>query len=337
MKKYFEILELDVSASIEEVEQAYKELAEAWRPENYQNLPRFKRKAEIKLEEINDAYERVRSFLLVKASGAQQVAFDSAKDPSPEPETEMPPAEQTQPPQISTPSQKKILLPGLIAVAAVLGVLMLYLISDRQKPQNQMPQPIATQKDKSAQDSDTASPPVSADHPQKESESNSATKFNAEKRAPSAKPAAPKPPAKIRPDYDRLLTQAALSRYNRNPVRVKRVQNGLITVGYNTGPIDGVIGPQTTAALRKFAYDRGLTIEASDLLTSDLTNAVLVFAEVSAKHPDWDRIIGSQDFAHWLSSQKVLPAYQVKKMKNSATARQVAGMLDLYKSNKKTP
>ena len=53
MKKYFEILELDVSASIEEVEHAYKELAEAWRPETYQNLPRFKRKAEIKLEEIN--------------------------------------------------------------------------------------------------------------------------------------------------------------------------------------------------------------------------------------------------------------------------------------------
>ena len=71
-----------MSASIEEVEQAYKELAEAWRPENYQNLPRFKRKAEIKLEEINDAYERVRSFLLVKASRAEQVSFDSNKDPS---------------------------------------------------------------------------------------------------------------------------------------------------------------------------------------------------------------------------------------------------------------
>jgi curved DNA-binding protein CbpA len=102
MKKYFEILELDVSASLEEVEQAYKELAEAWRPENYQNLPRFKRKAEIKLEEVNDAYERIRSYLLVKKSGADQIVFDLSKDPPPEPEPETPPAEETQPPQIST-------------------------------------------------------------------------------------------------------------------------------------------------------------------------------------------------------------------------------------------
>ncbi|MGW8302745.1 MAG: peptidoglycan-binding domain-containing protein, partial [Desulfobacterales bacterium] len=162
-------------------------------------------------------------------------------------------------------------------------------------------------------------------------------KFSSEKQSASVKPAAPKSSAKIRPDYDRLLTQAALSRYNRNPVRVKRVQNGLITIGYSTGPIDGVIGPQTAAALRKFANDRGHTIEASDLLASDLTNAVLVFAEVSAKHPDWDRIINSQDFARWLDNQTVMPAYQIKKIKNSATARQVIEMLDLYKSNKKTP
>ena len=337
MKKYFEILELDVSATIEEVEHAYKELAEAWRPETYQNLPRFKRKAEIKLEEINDAYERIRSYLLAKVPAEDQMGFDLPKDLSPGPEPQTPPAEETQPPKASAPAQKKKLLPGLIAVAAVLGALMLYLISDRQTPQKQMPQPVVVQKNKPATDSNTASPPVSADHPKKESESNSAAKLSAKKRSPYAKPAAPRPSAKIRPGYDSLFTLEALSRYNRNPVRVKRIQNGLITIGYNTGPIDGVIGPQTTAALREFANDRGHVIEAGDLLVSNFTKAVLVFAEVSAKHPDWDRIIGSQDFAHWLDSQTDMPAYQIKKIKNSATARQVIEMLNLYKSNKKTP
>ena len=337
MKKYFEILELDMSASIEEVELAYKELTEAWRPENYQNLPRFKRKAEIKLNEVNDAYERIRSYLLVKASGEDKMVFDLPKNPSPEPEPGTPPAEETQPPHISAPSQRKKLLLGLIAVAAVLGALMLYLISDRQTPQKQMPRPVVAQKDKPVTDSDTASPPVSADHPKKESESNTAAKFSAEKRSPSAKPTAPKIPTKIRPDYDSLFTLEALSRYNRNPVRVKRIQNGLITVGYDTGPIDGVIGPQTTGALKQFANDRGRVIETGDLFAADLTDAVLVFAEVSAKHPDWDRIIGSEDFARWLDNQKVLSAYQVKKMKNSATARQVIKMLDLYKSGYRKP
>jgi hypothetical protein len=337
MKKYFEILELDVSASIEEVDQAYKELAEAWRPENYQNLPRFKRKAEIKLEEVKDAYERIRSYLLVKASGEDQMVFDSPKDPPPEPEPETPSAEKTQPPQISAPYRRKKLLLGLIAVAPVLGVLIFYLISDRQRPQKKVPQSIVAKKDKPEKDSDTASPPVAANHLSKKYESNSATKFSAAKRSPFAKPASQKPAEKIRPDYDRLLTQKALSKFNRNPVRVKRIQNGLITVGYNTGPIDGVIGPQTTAALRKFANDRTHVIEAGDLFASDLTKKVLLFAEVSAKHPDWDRIIGSQDFSRWLDSQTVLSAYQVKKLKKSPTALHVIGMLDLYKSDNKTP
>ena len=336
MKKYFQILELDVSSSIEEVEQAYKELAEAWRPENYQNLPRFKRKAEIKLEEINDAYERIRSYLLVKASGEDQMVLDSPKDPLAEPEPETAPAEETQPPQISTPSQRKKLLPGLIAVAVVLGALILYLISDHQKQQIQTPQTIVAKKDKPTQDSDTAPPSVSDDSLPKQSKSNSAVKSSAEKRSPFVKQTAQDPDAKIRPGDNNLLTQKALSRFNRNPVRVKRIQNGLITIGYDTGPIDGVIGPQTTAALRKFANDRGHVIEAGHLFASDLTNTVLVFAEVSAKHPNWDHIIGSEDFSRWLVSQTVIPAYQVKKLKNSATARQVIETLDLYKSDKKT-
>ena len=337
MKKYFEILEIDVSASIEEVEKAYKELTKAWRPENFQNLPRFKRKAEIKLEEVNDAYERIRSYLLLKASGADQIVLDSTKEPPAETDPETTPAEEPQPPQISPPSQRKKLLPGLITIAVVLGVLAFYLISDRQKPQTKTPQTIVAKKDKPIQDSDTAASSVSADNLPKKSESISAVKFSTEKRSPSSKPAIQKPSAKISNDYDSLLTQEALNRFNRNPVRVKRIQNGLITVGYDTGPIDGVIGPQTTTALNKFATDRGHVIKAGPLFALDLTNTVLVFAEVSAKHPNWDHIIGSEDFSHWLNNQKFMPAYQVKKLKNSATARQVIEALDLYKSDRKTP
>lgn len=336
MKKYFEALELDVSASIEEVEKAYKELAEAWRPENFQNLPRLKRKAEIKLEEVNDAYQRIKSYLLVKASGEDQMVFESPKDPAAEPEPETAPAEEPQAPQINKRSHRKKLLPGLIAVAIVLGALMLYLISERQKPQIKTPPPIVAKKDKPAQDSNTAPPLVSSDRLPKKSKSSPAVKSGTEKRSPSVNQAAQGPPEKIRPDYDSLLTQKALSRFNRNPVRVKRIQNGLITIGYDTGPIDGVIGPQTAAALRKFAKDRGHVIEAGHFFASDLTSTVLIFAEVSAKHPNWDHIIGSEDFSRWLVSQKVMPPYQVKKLKNSATARQVIEALDFYKSDKKT-
>jgi hypothetical protein len=336
MKKYFEILELDVSASIEEVEQAYKELTEAWRPENYQNLPRFKRKAEIKLEEVNDAYERIRSYLLAKASGEDQMVFDSPTDPSSGSEQQMQPAERTEPPKVSTSSSKKILM-GLVAVAAVLGTLILYLYSNRQKTLPPKPQTILAEKESAAQSSKRASPPVAADRLKKESKSNSAGKSSTEKQSPLVKTTTQKTLLQNRPDYDDLLTQEALNRYNRNPVQVKRIQNGLITIGYNPGPIDGVIGPLTTKALKQFAKDRSHIFAASDFFASDLTGGVLVFSEVSAKHPDWDRIISSEDFKRWLDNQKTMSAHQVKKLKKSATARQIIEMFDLYKTDKKTP
>jgi hypothetical protein len=323
MKKYFEILELDASASIEEVEQAYKELAEAWRPENYQNLPRFKRKADIKLEEINDAYERIRSYLRGKPSGAGQMVFGSPANLPPEPEPETPATEGTEPQQTSTSSQRKTGRMVLITIGAVLGVLVLYLISNHQKTTTTGPQPIAAEKEKSAQDIDNASPPVAVDHLKKKPKLDSAEKSSTEKQK--------------RPDYDGLLTQEALSRYNRDPVRVKSIQNGLITVGYNPGPIDGVIGPQTTEALKQFARDRGHLIAGSDFFASDLADGLLVFGEVSAKHPDWDRIISSEDFTRWIDNHAVISASQIKKLKKSATARQIIEMLDLYKSHKKTP
>jgi hypothetical protein len=337
MKKYFEILELDVSASIEEVEQAYSELAEAWRPENYQNLPRFKRKAELKLEEINDAYKRIRSYLLLKASGENQKVFDLPANPSPEPVAEPQPNEGKEPKKISTSSQRKIRMMGMITVAAALGVLMLYLISNHPRTTTPQPQTIAAEKQKPAQDGASASPQAAADHLKKESKSNSAKTFSAEKQTLSAKKATQKINPQKRPDYDSLLTQEALSRYNRDPVRVKSIQNGLITVGYNPGPIDGVIGPLTTRALKQFAKDRGRLIADGDFFTTDLTGGILVFGEVSAKHPDWDQIISSKDFAYWLNNQAVMSAGQIKKLKKFATARQIIEMLDLYKSDKKTP
>jgi peptidoglycan hydrolase-like protein with peptidoglycan-binding domain len=40
---------------------------------------------------------------------------------------------------------------------------------------------------------------------------------------------------------------------------VASVQNALRTRGYGIGPADGVLGPQTSAALRRFQADNGLT------------------------------------------------------------------------------
>jgi hypothetical protein len=63
LQQCFEILELNPGASMDEVQQAYKDLVNIWHPDRFATNPRLKRKAETKLKEINQAYAMVNSFL----------------------------------------------------------------------------------------------------------------------------------------------------------------------------------------------------------------------------------------------------------------------------------
>jgi curved DNA-binding protein CbpA len=67
IKRYFEILELKPSASMDELNQAYRDLVNIWHPDRFSHNPRLKEKAEKKLKEVNQAYETVRSFLSSKS------------------------------------------------------------------------------------------------------------------------------------------------------------------------------------------------------------------------------------------------------------------------------
>jgi len=334
MKKYFDILKLDMSASIEEAEQAHKELIEAWRPESYQNLPRFKRKAALKLQEINDAYECIRSYLLAKQSVEAQNVFVPTADPAAESSPQIAPAEEPQRPP-GTASRRKIPLLGLIALVVFAAALIIYLIADRKNLQLPKLQTNATEKNMRPMDSASPLVPAPPDHQKQAFRQNSAGNSVAEKQSPPSNTAKQKSPLQERSYNAARINAEALNRYNRYSLRVKKIQNGLITVGYNPGPIDGVVGPMTAGALKQFAGDHGPAIDSSGLLASDFTEAVLIFAEVAATHPDWDQIIVSKDFARWMDRQTDVPAYRIHQLKKSAPARQVIKILDLYKSDRK--
>ena len=62
MSRCIEILGLKPSASQEEVNQAYRDLANVWHPDRFVGNPRLQKKAEEKLKEINAAYEYIKSF-----------------------------------------------------------------------------------------------------------------------------------------------------------------------------------------------------------------------------------------------------------------------------------
>ena len=63
MNHYFEILELKPGATPDEVKAAYRDLAKVWHPDRFRgDSPRLKAKAAEKLAEINEAYEKIRTY-----------------------------------------------------------------------------------------------------------------------------------------------------------------------------------------------------------------------------------------------------------------------------------
>jgi len=62
ISRCIEILGLKPGASQEQVNQAYRDLANVWHPDRFMGNPRLQKKAEEKIKEINAAYEYIKSF-----------------------------------------------------------------------------------------------------------------------------------------------------------------------------------------------------------------------------------------------------------------------------------
>lgn len=63
LNHYYKVLELEPGASLEEVKQAYRDLAFVWHPDRYAHNSRLQRKAQQRLTELNNAYEQLQFFL----------------------------------------------------------------------------------------------------------------------------------------------------------------------------------------------------------------------------------------------------------------------------------
>lgn len=64
INKCFEILGLKPGASLEEVKEAYGDLVKVWHPDRFSHDPKLQAKAQEKLREINEAYQKVQDFLV---------------------------------------------------------------------------------------------------------------------------------------------------------------------------------------------------------------------------------------------------------------------------------
>lgn len=72
IQRCLEILELDQTASIADVNQAYKDIVNVWHPDRFTHNPRLQRKAEGKIKEINTAYATLKTFYSRKQAGEKE-------------------------------------------------------------------------------------------------------------------------------------------------------------------------------------------------------------------------------------------------------------------------
>lgn len=59
LEKYYEILEISPDASVDEIKEAFRQLAQIWHPDRYAYNPRLQEKAESKFKDINLAYQKL--------------------------------------------------------------------------------------------------------------------------------------------------------------------------------------------------------------------------------------------------------------------------------------
>jgi COMPASS component SWD3 len=60
--QHYQILGLQVNASLQEVKQAHRKLAKTWHPDRFLNNPHLKQEAEEKIRQINQAYEALKAY-----------------------------------------------------------------------------------------------------------------------------------------------------------------------------------------------------------------------------------------------------------------------------------
>src|ERR1700686_1993616 len=68
-RKHLHTLGLIAGATSEEIHQAFRDLVKVWHPDRFEDDPRLREKAQERLKEINQAYERLKDYRATKGTG----------------------------------------------------------------------------------------------------------------------------------------------------------------------------------------------------------------------------------------------------------------------------
>jgi len=179
-EKYFQIIGVSKHASIEEMKQAYKDLAKVWHPDRFIENPRLQKKANEKLKEINIAYEKLLSFYESKNSFlATCVYSDTTQKESLEEEPRTVPIDEIK--QISKGYRFLVWMASIFAMVILTIIVLIYSDFKNKKSDPYMPPAIlmpdhANLPEPAETDSSSIKPPIRNKYSGKTNDVNSLKK-----------------------------------------------------------------------------------------------------------------------------------------------------------------
>lgn len=117
--------------------------------------------------------------------------------------------------------------------------------------------------------------------------------------------------------------------------RILQVQRILKQRGYETGPVDGVMGENTVAALRRFQADYWLELKLDDV--THVLKALSRQEAIINQQPDWPVISTSNSFKSWIDNQAITSPQTCRDIVATGSASQVASLIDWYKFDRIKP
>ena len=117
--------------------------------------------------------------------------------------------------------------------------------------------------------------------------------------------------------------------------QIAGLQRELVLMGYNSGPVDGKLGPRTLKAAQQFAMDF-MVSRNGDFVESLLAESSHQ-AAITRIHTDWPGIFKSRDFHNWIDLQKITAPDICREVLASGSAVQVSNLVSSYLFNTEKP
>jgi hypothetical protein len=116
---------------------------------------------------------------------------------------------------------------------------------------------------------------------------------------------------------------------------ILQIQQSLKNFGYDTSPPDGIWGKRTLAAVQQFRNDYFLEFRVDDI--SEVKKALERQHAIITLHPDWPQIVKDRRFKLWPEQQIMTSPKICRELVASGKIHQVGSLIDWYKFDRLQP